>query len=94
MKRKEAGFLSDKLIKEGVGYSIFIIQQIESYVYIVIYIRIKEFLSIYLYNSFPERQRVKERERENRDWLNHETIYTYNIGISCRCRFIICTSTE
>ena len=71
MKRKEAGFLSDKLIKEGVGYSIFIIQQfiiqqIESYVYIVIYIRIKEFLSIYLYNSFPERQRVKEREREQR----------------------------
>ena len=68
MKRKEAGFLSDKLIKEGVGYSIFIIQQfiiqqIESYVYIVIYIRIKEFLSIYLYNSFLERQRVKERER-------------------------------
>ena len=57
---------------------------------------------IYTYQRIPidlfiqliSRETERERERENRDWLNHETIYTYNIGISCRCRFIICTSTE
>ena len=60
------------------------------YVYIYKYQRI----SIDLFIQLISRETERERERENRDWLNHETIYTYNIGISCRCRFIICTSTE